>query len=514
MTDYTVQRPNIFTMETSSRLEKVAVSQLSKNKKLQETLDFGDQFVRAIHAEKDNLPAAKPFDDPEERKMLEGRDISVCVRVRPMHDYERRSGFFTTVEAANPKVHAIEPRLDVRRRPKTVRSTYDVDYAFGPEHGNADVYDALAAPLIDLGLKGGVCTLLAYGQTGSGKTHTIGGVLDRLGEDLFTGDDNGLRLFVSFVELLGNDASDLLNADKKKVEIVEDQFGKTVMKNASEVEVKSGREFAEVVSRAMDSRRTETTFKNDTSSRSHAVCCVRVRNTRFLEAEDGKIFVVDLAGSETAADAQFHDRSRLDETRLINASLMALKECIRNRALSATHVDRYYHVPYRQSRLTLLLKDAFEVESHRHCKTVFVACVSPSVADMAMTMNTLRYVAPIKIGEVVGEKTAPNPDNPANWSNAVLKEWVAKRSNGKIDPEALCRWESGMQMLRVPETEFIGRILQHHPAMGEKKAKLFYVSLWKLLIDARTKERKEKTRRRVVHIDYGAVPDGFDVEVR
>ena len=33
-------------------------------------------------------------------------------------------------------------------------------------------------------------------------------------------------------------------------------------------------------------------------------------------------------------------------------------------------------------------------------QTVFVACVSPSVADSAMTMNTLRYVAPVKIGEV------------------------------------------------------------------------------------------------------------------
>jgi len=40
-------------------------------------------------------------------------------------------------------------------------------------------------PLIDLGLVGGVCTMLAYGQTGSGKTHTIGGVLERIAEDLF-----------------------------------------------------------------------------------------------------------------------------------------------------------------------------------------------------------------------------------------------------------------------------------------------------------------------------------------
>ena len=40
----------------------------------------------------------------------------------------------------------------------------------------------------------------------------------------------------------------------------------------------------------------------------------------------------------------------------------------------------------------MLMKDAFEVESHRHCKTVVFANVSPSVADLSMTLNTLRYI--------------------------------------------------------------------------------------------------------------------------
>lgn len=114
------------------------------------------------------------------------------------------------------------------------------------------------------------------------------------------------------------------------------------------------------------------------------------------------------------------------------------------RALSATNLDKYYHIPYRTSKLTLLLKNAFELESHRHCKTVFIACVSPSVADMSMTMNTLRYLAPFKVGELK-EKTKPNPDNPANWSNDVLRAWVTTRSSGAINPDLLCPYESGMQ---------------------------------------------------------------------
>jgi hypothetical protein len=39
----------------------------------------------------------------------------------------------------------------------------------------------------------------------------------------------------------------------------------------------------------------------------------------------------------------------------------------------------------------MLMKDAFEVESHRRCKTVVFANVSPSVADLSMTINTLRF---------------------------------------------------------------------------------------------------------------------------
>lgn len=39
----------------------------------------------------------------------------------------------------------------------------------------AEVYDAIAAPLVDRLLEGYSCALMAYGQTGSGKTHTIFG---------------------------------------------------------------------------------------------------------------------------------------------------------------------------------------------------------------------------------------------------------------------------------------------------------------------------------------------------
>ena len=40
-------------------------------------------------------------------------------------------------------------------------------------------------PIIDLAMKGGMCSVFAYGQTGSGKTYTIQGIMTRLADDLF-----------------------------------------------------------------------------------------------------------------------------------------------------------------------------------------------------------------------------------------------------------------------------------------------------------------------------------------
>ena len=108
--------------------------------------------------------------------------------------------------------------------------------------------------------------------------------------------------------------------------------------------------------------------------------------------------MIDLAGSENTADSQFHDKDLVKQTKEINKSLMALKDCFRTRAQSVINEDMSLHIPYRNSKLTLLLKDAFELMSNKHCKTVIFANVAPSLCDMAMTKNTLRFITPIKIG--------------------------------------------------------------------------------------------------------------------
>ena len=87
--------------------------------------------------------------------------------------------------------------------------------------------------------------------------------------------------------------------------------------------------------------------------------------------------------------------------------------------------------------MTLILKDAFELSSHKHCKTLIFANVSPSVSDMIQTKNTLRFVGPIKIGakEKVKAKIESDPKNPATWTHEDLVEHIKTFSKGKVDPE-------------------------------------------------------------------------------
>ena len=342
--------------------------------------------------------------------------------------------------------------------------------------------------------------MFAYGQTGSGKTFTIQGIQQRLANDLFerqTGhllDEQGksrLQIFASFIQLIGNEASDLLN-DNQTVMVGENKFGKVEIQGAREIEINHPNLFLEINSLAARNRTTSSTFKNDTSSRSHAICKIRFKNTHLLSMEDGELFIIDLAGSESTADMQFHDKDLVKQTQQINKSLMALKDCIRNRALSAVNEDMNIHIPYRNSKLTLLLKESFELMSNKHSKTVIIANVGPSVSDLAMTKNTLRFVTPIKVGSKQRANTKhlePSKENPATWTNEMLSEWVIEVSNGRIEPKQFCPFETGKQILTIRESEFIARAMLCNTKLTEKQGKYMYDKIWKLLIDARTKQK-------------------------
>ncbi|KFZ64799.1 Kinesin-like KIF18A, partial [Podiceps cristatus] len=96
-----------------------------------------------------------------------------------------------------------------------------------------------------------------------------------------------------------------------------------------------------------------------------------------------KMSLIDLAGSERAS-ATNAKGARFREGTNINRSLLALGNVIN--AL-ADPKSKKQHIPYRNSKLTRLLKDSLG----GNCRTIMIAAVSPSSMFYDDTYNTLKY---------------------------------------------------------------------------------------------------------------------------
>lgn len=254
-------------------------------------------------------------------------------------------------------------------------------------------------------------------------------------------------------------------------------------------------------------RRTEKTDKNLTSSRSHSIC--RFRLFRRQKNEDNKenkdlppaipfsaFYLVDLAGSEDARHTTSYGAQRLRETLEINASLSTLQQCIVAKArVDAGFKDR---VPFRQSALTKALKHVFDPKSETRCETVMLATVSPCLADVASSRNTLRYAQNCR--GIVGQSKAPEFDEkvPSTWSNEQLREWLVDNAGVLgVDAAVVAPYETGSQLLAtVKEDEFVKRCsLREKCDVDSKKATAVYAKLFQMQVDSRSRRRTEPTDR-------------------
>lgn len=307
---------------------------------------------------------------------------------------------------------------------------YQVDRLFNAESTTEEIYEDLVADLVPFAWNGGIGTLFAYGQTGSGKTFTVSRLEQLVAKTLMDGSLKGEReVYMTIIDLAGNAAFDLLN-ERTPISLLEDSFGVTQMVGADEYQVYDKEEMRDLVEHATSFRRTAPTLKNDASSRSHAICRIRIRDP--ATNSDGLLYLIDLAGSEGARDVAVHGTDRMRETREINISLSVLKDCIRGKAQADTLTSsgrrksglKMPHIPFRQSALTKVLKHIFDPASTRACKTVVIACVNPSLADVGPSKNTLRFAEMLRVLVPATEKTDLDPMAPMNWTNAQLKEWI------------------------------------------------------------------------------------------
>ena len=324
-----------------------------------------------------------------------GDRIEVCVRKRPLSKKEIRNEEtdIASKQGRNGLV-ITEPKIAVDLTKYEQKHEFIFDHVFDENATNERIYRTAVRKLVLSVFNKGKATCFAYGQTGSGKTYTmmgnskIKGMYLLAAKDIFNmlqnEEHSNLEVHVGFFEIYCGQLFDLLH-DRKLLHPREDHKKRVCIAGLQEVVVKSANELMQVMNHGNSCRSTGSNSTNNDSSRSHAILQIELKTPEGRGR--GKISFIDLAGSERAADTKESDKQTRMEGAEINQSLLALKECIR----ALDQVQK--HTPFRQSKLTQVLRDSLIGQNARTC---MIANISPNSLSGEHTLNTLRYAYRVK----------------------------------------------------------------------------------------------------------------------
>jgi len=316
--------------------------------------------------------------------------LRVGVRLRPLSD---------TAEVAGG-VSVDGDQVIVKGR------VFPVSCVLGEDTTQEEVYNKMVRPQVTQLGEDEACNsiLFAYGPTGTGKTYTMGtglmGTMETMGAGASIGriDSRGIlpralkQLFdegmgdvaISYYEILKDETCtkpkvvDLLIPGGKVLSVKLDK-SQTAIQGLSRTVVRNENEALATVASGSQFRSTESTMRNQKSSRSHAILVLYLTKAGI----ERKLSLVDLAGSEAVAKAS---GSRAAEGVGINESLLHLGNVIRALA------ERKPFIPYRDTPLTWVLRDSLT----ETCLISMIFCVSPSAQDICETLHTLKFAEQAK----------------------------------------------------------------------------------------------------------------------
>ena len=339
-------------------------------------------------------------------------NILVAVRVRPLSQKEKLISTDETVNVENKNTIILKDPSEYIN-PNNIRSKEQYltfDYAFDKNETQQNIFNSTTKFLINGIVNGFNATVFAYGATGAGKTYTMLGSDDNPGIMSYTLKElfNEIKLYPErefkvklwYLEIYNENIRDLLVNNSDNLELREDPIKGLIVNGITEKETNSSEDILSLLKKGNKNRTTEETDANETSSRSHAILQILVSfknkekekdkdnndiNNIYNNVKYGKLSLIDLAGSERASMTGSKGM-RLIEGGNINKSLLVLGNCIN--ALCESYVKgNKPHIPYRDSKLTRLLKDSLGGNS----RTVMIANVSPFVYNFDDTYNTLKY---------------------------------------------------------------------------------------------------------------------------
>ena len=254
---------------------------------------------------------------------------------------------------------------------------------------NATLFHTLA-PLAQAAFGGQNVCVCAYGQTGSGKTHCMMGTHADPGlvrraariliDQMHAKSMHDATLACGFIEVYNEVVTDLLSDHKQELVLQEAPDGSAILKDRTMRTLCTEDDFIAAVDKAESNRRYGQTDLNDHSSRSHVVLTFEIAHGVANHRQRSMVQFVDLAGSECAGRSNT-EGSALREGGYINRSLLTLGNVV------DAIVDARQHIPYRESKLTRILRNCLGGKS----LTFLVCCVNPTRDNYDQTLTSLRF---------------------------------------------------------------------------------------------------------------------------
>jgi len=347
----------------------------------------------------------------------ERQSIQVAVRVRPLSARERSADEAVVVTVGDGG--DIQVKVGGSAEPR--RFAFDYSYGMGADQQR--VHEDLGRTLLANAVNGYNACLFAYGQTGTGKSWSVTGdqrnaqhrgLLPRICESVFghfSGNSSvaDFSVVCTYLEIYNEKIKDLLAPSSVSLEVRKHPTQGVYVPNLSQVPVRSYSDVLNLLEAGNSVRRVGVTAMNEQSSRTHAVCSLKITQTlRDKKQQRAQLHIVDLAGSERQKKTEA-EGARLKEGAMINQSLTVLGQVIFALAGQQSGSKGVQHVPFRNSKLTFLLSDALSGNS----RTVMIAAIAPTVSNYEETLNTLRFaqsVKKVKTQVVKNETMDQNPE--------------------------------------------------------------------------------------------------------
>ena len=320
------------------------------------------------------------------------------------------------------------------------------DYILPPETTQEAMYDKVAKKTILDFADGYHGTIFAYGQSGSGKTYSMLGP-DSVFADLGTSSENELygitpraiyqifnilteysrngtnwKLCLSYIELYNEKIKCLLSG-KEALKIREDPNEGFVIPDKEMKDCKTPQDIFEGIDLASKNRAVGATNQNERSSRSHAIMQLElIYNSIDGLVRKSRLSLVDLAGSERIAKTGAEGQ-RLKEAQKINQSLTTLGMVIMALTTPGTK-----HIPFRNSKLTLILRDSLGGSS----KTTLLCTASRLKRHSEESIQTLYFASRAKtIKNSTKKNVILNAGELQHIANGLKKELLFLRGQLK-----------------------------------------------------------------------------------